>query len=241
MRISIITAAAFAAVLAVAGQASAKEAPVNRGLNSWGDRAELIVGQTGKDTLNIDAAAYARLRQGVIAEVGAGRPATVGMVVKPGTQVGAGAGMSFGRVRADVEVSTATQDISGLKLPDGQVNPQIAKVLAMPVSGHVRTRNVMVHLIYDLPALGRITPYIGAGVGAGQADLSMPSGASKKSYDKYEELAGIEARVAGPVGVFVEVRSSQTGAFAFSADGVASKTDTKKKDTNMLCGITSHF
>ena len=225
-----------------AGAASAAEKDhTNRGLQSWGDRLDFTVGRTGKQTIDIDAGVYARLRQGVIAEVGAGRPATVGMVVKPGTQLGGSYGMSFGRLRANVEVSSVTQDISGLKLPDGQIAPQITKVLALPVDGRVRMTGVTTHLIYDLPAFGRFTPYVGAGVGVGTIDLAMASASSRKSYDKYEELAGIEARVAGPVGVFVEVRSGQTSGFAFGADGVASQTKTKSKSDGVLCGITSHF
>ncbi len=225
----------------IAGAAHAEKDHSNRGLQSWGDRLDFTVGRTGKQTIDIDAAVYARLRQGVIAEVGAGRPATVGMVVKPGTQLGGSYGMSFGRLRADVEISSVTQDISGLKLPDGQLNPQIAKVLALPVDGHIRMTGVTTHLIYDFPAIGPVTPYVGAGVGAGTIDLAMAAVGGKKSYDKYDELAGIETRVAGPVSVFVEVRSSQTSAFAFSADGVASQTKTKSKSDNVLCGVTTHF
>lgn len=241
MRYAMIAGLCAVVLAGCAGVANAADTAPNRGLQSWGERFDFTVGRTGKQTIGIDAGVYARLRQGVIAEVGAGRPATVGMVVKPGTQLGGGYGLDFGRFRANVEVASVTQEISGLTAPDGQVAPQIAKVLLLPAQGQIRMTGVTTHLIYDLPAIGRFTPYVGAGVGAGTISLSKLGFGGKKSYDKYDELAGFEARVAGPVGVFVELRSGQTSGFAFTADGVASKAKTKAKDSGLYCGITDHF
>jgi len=55
----------------------------------------------------------------------------------------------------------------------------------MPVAGDVQTTSAISHIYYDLPTLGSVVAYIGAGLGVSKLRLSMPSGHSEVNETRY--------------------------------------------------------
>ena len=135
----------------------------------------------------------------------------------PGWAVGGALGRRFNngfRMESEFVYRNATMDTISAAL-----FPVPGPLGSVPVNGTVNAYSTMVNLAYDFNRQGRISPYVGAGVGATFIEYTFNVAAIPATIDielptvSFQYFAGVSAQVSARAEAFVEYRAHGTQEF----------------------------
>lgn len=206
---------------------------------------------------------------------GEGTAIPAGTVLPDGTPVGwetdfdtgyafAGAiGKKYGALRGEVEVAYQTNKVAshagveagGIALDGEDAGVLIAGSPNLGVTvgdlvadgqGDVSNIFVMANLYYDFDTGGLVTPYIGAGVGAGFVDVDYsPSGVAiiqdKATALAYQGVAGLAYEVSPSIDLTVAYRYRATTDVSVEADLFAADFDIENSASIVEAGLRLRF
>jgi outer membrane protein OmpA-like peptidoglycan-associated protein len=130
-------------------------------------------------------------------------PANATLSFDTGYGIGGAVGYDWGQFRVEGEIAYRDNDL------DGATGSPLATF--PPTSGDVSAFTIMANAYLDVENDSALTPYLGAGIGAGQVDLTYSSGGTTLIDDDgwgfaAQGIAGVSYAVSDQVDVFAEGR-----------------------------------
>jgi len=119
-----------------------------------------------------------------------------------------------------------------------QQNSDLARFNGVPESGHLRSMGLMANITYDLTQGARLTPYIGAGIGAQWISGSVHGYTGSAWRPAYQLRTGARFEITPHSGLFVEYRFAQSASLKLSDAATAAKHEFSEHA--VMLGITFH-